>query len=188
MKKAFLALAGIAFMTGIYSFVPGTTEKKEAKDLAVNIEKSRVDWVAAKAGDFHTGSFAVKSGTLTLDGGKIKGGKFVLDLANLKVTDASGDRLGTHLKSADFFDVAKFGEATYEITGVTYTSETNLEISGNLTLKGASFPVKFPASIRGNNERGFFAQAFFSLDRTLLGITYNGPANDVQLAVHLFAK
>jgi polyisoprenoid-binding protein YceI len=187
MKKAFLALAGIAFMTGIYSFVPGT-EKKEAKDLTVNIEKSRVDWVAAKAGDFHTGSFAVKSGTLTLDGGKVKGGKFVIDLANLKVTDAAGDRLATHLKSPDFFDVAKFGEATYEITGVNYTSDTNLEISGNLIVKGASFPVKFPASIRGNNERGFFAQAFFSLDRTALGITYNGPAKDVQMAVHLFAK
>jgi polyisoprenoid-binding protein YceI len=188
MKKAFLALAGVAFLTGIYSFVP-RTEKKAFGALTVATDKSRIDWVASKASDFHTGNFSLKSGQVMVDGsGKLTGGKFVIDLANLKVTDAAGDRLTGHLKSPDFFDVAKFGEATYEITSVTYTGDNVADVSGNLSLKGASIPVKFQAQIRNSNEKGFFAQAFFSVDRTALGINFNGPSKDVELAVHLFAK
>jgi polyisoprenoid-binding protein YceI len=184
MKKIFMSLAGTALVLALFSFVP----KKDVQTLNVVLDKSRIDWIAAKAGDFHTGNFPLKSGSIQVDGGKLKGGSFVIDLANLKVTDAAADRLGNHLKSADFFDVAKFAEATYTITGVNYTSDNTAEVSGNLSLKGASFPVKFNVNIRGTGERGFFGQAFFSLDRTALGITYNGPAKDVQLAVHLFAK
>ncbi len=190
MKKAFLALAGLALLTGIYSFVP-RMEKKAFAGLTVNTDKSRVDWVAAKKSDFHTGSFAIKSGEVQVEGGKLKGGKFVIDLANLKVTDAGGgDRLTNHLKTGDFFDVAKFGEAVYEITGVNYTGASTADVTGNLTLKGTTLPVKFTAQIRNADDKGFFAQAFFTLDRTLFGINYgpNQVANDVQVAVHLFAK
>ena len=189
MKKAFLALAGLAFLSGVYSFTPGTAKKEST--LTVSAEKSRVDWVGSKKSDFHTGYFTVKSGTVTVDGGKLKGGKFIIDLANLKVTDAGGgDRLTGHLKTADFFDVAKFGEATYEITGVNYTSESTAEISGNLSLKGTTLPVKFTAMIRNNDDKGFFAQAFFSLDRTAFGVNYGigMVSKDVELAVHIFAK
>ena len=190
MKKAFLALAGVAFLTGMYSFVPGT-EKKSAAPLTVNTEKSRVDWVASKKSDFHTGNFPVKSGTVMVDGGKLTGGKFVIDLANLKVTDAGGgDKLTNHLKSDAFFDVTKFGEATYEITGVNYTSANTADVSGNLTVKGTSVPVNLHAMIRNADEKGFFAQAFLTLDKTLVGINYGAGmvSNDVELAIHIFAK
>ena len=189
MKKAFLALAGVALLTGMYSFVPGT-EKKAAATLTVNIEKSRVDWVASKKSDFHTGSFPVKSGEVMVDGGKLMGGKFILDLANMKVTDGAGDRLNTHLKSGEFFDVAKFGEAVYEITGVNYTAANSADVSGNLTVKGTTVPVNFKAMIRNSDDKGFFAQAFITMDKNLVGITYGAGnvSNDVQLAVHLFAK
>lgn len=186
MKKAFFALTGLAFLAGIYSFAP---LKKQAS-LTVNTEKSRVDWVASKKTDFHTGFFPLKSGEVKMDGNKLAGGRFVIDLAGLKVTDPAGDRLANHMKTADFFDVAKFGEATYEITSVNYSDETNAEINGNLSCKGVSLPVKFQAKIRNADEKGFFAQAFFSLDRTLLGVNYGigSVSNDVEIAVHLFAK
>lgn len=185
MKKLVLSLVSAAMIIGISSF---TVLKKKAP-ITLNVtEKSRIDWIGSKAGDFHTGSFSVKSGQVQVDNGKLTGGSFVIDLANLKVTDAAGDRLAGHLKSADFFDVAKFGEATYTISSVNYTSDTNCEINGNLSLKGASLPVKFTANIRSASEKGFFGQAYFSVDRTTFGILYKGPSNDVQLAIHLFAK
>ncbi len=187
MKKAIVALTGFALVLGFSSFTAGKM-KKAPNTLAVVTEKSRIDWIGSKAGDFHTGYFSLKSGSVELDGGKLKGGSFVIDLANLKVTDPAGDRLAGHLKTADFFDVAKFGEATYTISSVNYTSDAVAEINGNLSIKGASVPVKFTANIRSASEKGFFGQAFFSLDRTLLGINYNGPSKDVQLAIHLFAK
>lgn len=189
MKKVFLALAGVAFLTGVYSFAP-RTEKTPATALTVNLEKSRVDWVASKKSDFHTGVFPIKSGQVMVDGGKLTGGKFVLDLANLKVTDGAGDRLSNHLKSPDFFDVAKFGEATYEITSVNYTGANTAEVGGNLTVKGVSVPVKLNAQIRNSDDKGFFAQAFITLDKNLVGIKYGAGnvSDDVELAIHLFAK
>lgn len=189
MKKAFLALAGVAFLTGIYSFVP-RIEKKQQTVLTVNTEKSRIDWVASKKSAFHTGNFNLKSGEVRVDGGKLIGGKFVIDLSNLKVTEG-GDGLTKHLKSPDFFDVEKFGEATYEISSVNYTGLNTADVSGNLTVKGVSVPVKLQAQIRNADEKGFFAQAFISMDKSLLGFTYPGAgniSNDVQLAIHLFAK
>lgn len=190
MKKTLIAMAGIAFLAGTFSFTP-VTVKKEPTSLTVNTEKSRIDWVASKKADFHTGFFPIKSGSVQVDAGKLTGGKFVLDMTNLKVTDAvGGDRLNGHLKSPDFFDVAKFAEATYEITGVNYTSANTADLSGTLTLKGASFPVKLTAQIRNNDEKGFFAQAFLALDRNLVGITWGAGnvSNDVELAIHIFAK
>jgi polyisoprenoid-binding protein YceI len=189
MKKAIIALTGLVLFTGLSSFT--LRSAKAEASLTVNTEKSRIDWVAAKKSDFHTGIFPLKSGSVTVDGGKLKGGKFVIDLANLKVTDAGGgDRLTGHLKSADFFDVAKFAEATYEITGVNYTDASNADVTGNLTVKGLTVPVKLKAQIRNSDEKGFFAQAFLTLDKTLVGINYGtgNVANDVQLAIHLFAK
>ena len=189
MKKLMIALTGVAFLAGTFAFTPATL-KKDAS-LAVNTEKSRVDWVASKKSDFHTGNFPIKSGSVVVDGGKLKGGKFVIDLANLKVTDAGGgDKLTCHLKSPDFFDVAKFAEATYEITAVNYTGEGTADVTGNLTVKGTSVPVKLQVLVRNSDDKGFFAQAFLSLDRTLVGINY-GPgmvSKDVQLAIHIFAK
>ncbi|MES2332202.1 MAG: YceI family protein [Bacteroidota bacterium] len=190
MKKAIVALAGIAFLTGIYSFAPGTG-KKALAPLTVNTAKSRVDWVASKKNDFHTGFFPIKSGEVNVDGGKLTGGKFVIDLANLKVTDAGGgDGLTGHLKRADFFDVEKFAEATYDITSVSYTGENTAEVSGNLTVKGTIVPMKIQVLIRNSDDKGFFAQSFVSIDRTLLGVNYGigNVSKDVELAIHIFAK
>ena len=188
MKKIALALLGTAFLAGIYSF---TTVNKTMDVVTYKVEagKSRVDWVGSKKNDFHTGYFTVKSGAVQVSNGKVTGGEFVIDLANLKVTDGAGAKLEGHLKTGDFFDVAKYGEATYKISNVTYSDENNATISGTLNLKGASLPVSFNAAIRSADEKGLFAEAFFSMDRTLFGINYGigNIAKDVQVAVHLFA-
>jgi len=45
-----------------------------------------------------------------------------------------------HLKSPDFFDVAKFPEFTFKSTGVKKTGQ-GLDVAGNLTIHGVSKPV-----------------------------------------------
>ncbi|MFN7274988.1 MAG: YceI family protein [Bacteroidota bacterium] len=188
MKTKLFTLASIVLAAGIFSFAPAPA--KQYADLTVNTEKSRVDWVGSKKSDFHTGIVPIKSGTVAVTGGKLTGGKFVMDVSALKVTDAAGDRLGGHLKSAEILDVAKFPEAVFEITSVNYTSDNAATITGNLTFHGATLPLSFSANIRNSDDKGFFAQAFFGLDRTLFDVKYGVGAmsNDVQLAIHLFAK
>jgi hypothetical protein len=42
-----------------------------------------------------------------MDGGKLTGGKFTIDIAGLKVTDGAGAKLESNLKSADFLKLKK---------------------------------------------------------------------------------
>lgn len=186
MKKLFAVLS-VAAVVATLAFKPAP--KADGVTYNVAVDKSKVDWTAAKKSGYHPGYFPLKSGSVTLNGNKLTGGKFVIDLANLKVTDGAGERLEGHLKSKDFFDVTAFGEATYEITSVNYTSENTADINGNLTLKGVSVPVKFTSQIRNADDKGFFAEAFFTVDRLALGINWNpaGAFKDVQIGVHLFA-
>ncbi len=189
MKKIILSSAFALATVALFSFNnPKST--KAVETFTVTAQKSKVDFTGSKKSDFHTGYFPVKSGSVKVDGGKLVGGSFVVDVAGMKVTDGAGDKLAGHLSSADFFDVAKFGEATFNISAVKYTTAEKATLSGSLTLKGITKDISFEAIIRNADEKGFFAEAFFPIDRTLFGINYGVGAIDsqVQLAVHIYAS
>jgi polyisoprenoid-binding protein YceI len=186
MKKILfstLALAAVA----LFSFAP-KADKKDVTNFTIDATKSKVDFVGSKKSDFHTGYFPVKAGSVKVDGGKLVGGSFVINVAGVKVTDAAGEKLQGHLSSADFLDVSKFGEATFTITNVTYTKADKATITGELSLKGVKATISFPASIRNADDKGFFAEAFFPLDRTVFGVSYGVGMidTDVQLAIHVY--
>ena len=187
MKKIMLSVVMLASVA-LISFTPKTSNTEETT-FSVDATKSRVDFTGSKTSDFHTGYFPVKSGSVQVDGGKLVGGSFVIDVAGLKVTDErGGEKLQGHLSSGDFFDIAKFGEATFTITKVDYIKADRATIKGDLSLKGIKAPVTFTAIIRNADDKGFFAEAFLPFDRTVFGINY-GIGNvdtDVQLSVHIY--
>jgi len=188
MKKIIFSLTLIAASVGLFSFTAKTT-KADVATFTVNAKSSKVDFTGSKKSDYHTGYFPIKSGSVQVDGGKLVGGSFVIDIAGLKVTDErGGEKLQGHLSSADFFDISKFGDATFKITSVKYTSGDKASITGDLSLKGVTAPVSFTASIRNADDKGFFAEAFLPFDRTIFGIKYGVGMVDseVQLAVHIY--
>ncbi len=191
MKKIKMALVASIALAGIYAFSPKSTKFVETNYKA-NVETSKVDFSGSKKNGYHPGVLSLKSGGLAVENGKITGGNFVIDMASVKVTDGAGEKLAGHLKAPDFFDIAKFGEATYNITSVNYTSENTAAIKGDLTVKGITVPVNFDAFIRSvDDAKGtLFAEAFLNLDRTLFGINYGvgNVSKDVQIGVHLFAS
>ncbi len=186
MKKTTLFSLFTVLSVILFSFV--NHRKTLADEYNVNTSNSRIDWVGSKKDGFHPGTLNLKVGNVTVDNGKIVGGKFIIDMNSLKVTDAAGARLEGHLKSADFFNVEKFSEANFEITQVTYTTETEIVIEGNLTVKGVTVPLKFPGYVRNVDDKKLFAQAFFSVDAKLLGVASKWFANDINLNIHLFAN
>lgn len=188
MKKIIFAVVILATSLSLVAFTK-KNKSNAAVTFTVNAQKSKVDWVGSKKSDFHTGYFPVKSGAVQVDGGKLVGGSFVIDVAGLKVTDEGGGaKLQGHLSSADFFDISKFGEATFTINTVDYTKADRATIKGDLSLKGIKAPVTFTAIIRNADDKGFFAEAFFPFDRTVFGINYGiGMVDsDVQLAIHIY--
>jgi polyisoprenoid-binding protein YceI len=183
MKKVLFSLTLMVASISLFSFT-NKEIKKQGPTYTVDAKKSKVNWTGSKTSDFHTGYFPVKSGSLQVVGGKLTGGSFVIDIAGNKVTD----------ESADFFDAAKFGEANFTITAIKYITNDKVTITGDLTLKGTKASVTFPATIRSadrtEKEKGFFAEAFFPLDRTVFGVSYGVGMidSDVQLAVHIYAS
>jgi len=182
------SLAMIAVSISLFSFVP-KAKNADVVNFKVTAQKSKVDFTGSKKSDYHTGYFPIKSGAVQVNGGKLVGGSFVIDIAGLKVTDAGGgEKLQGHLSSADFFDITKFGEASFTINTVDYTKVDRATIKGDLNLKGIKAPVTFSAVIRNADDKGFFAEAFMPFDRTLFGINYGIGMIDseVQLAIHIY--
>ena len=132
------------------------------------------------------------------------GGNFVIDMPTIAVTgpedvdEESNQKLLGHLKSADFFEVEKHPEATFEITSVTPFTGTVQDstdarqasiseykvtdpthtISGNLTIKGITKNVTFPAKV-SVTDNSVDALAKFNVDRTQWNVVYPGKTDDL---------
>ncbi len=152
-------------------------------ELPIDVAASMVGWkgTKTKAGkeESHNGTVGIQSGSLYVENGKISGGTFTIDMAAMKNLDikdpADQAKLIKHLGEADFFDVAKYPTAQFEITEVKEGADANAAgathtITGNLTMKGKSNPVTFPAKIEGS-DKNYSAAATFSVMRKDWGLT-----------------
>src|SRR5476649_538966 len=113
--------------------------------------QSNINWVGRKVTGAHNGIIAVKEGELILNGGKLTGGKIIVDVASIKILDitdpATNTQFAGHLASDDFFSIEKYPEATLEVTSVSGN-----HVEGNLTIKGITNPVSFDAAVDINGN------------------------------------
>ncbi|MFN8345985.1 MAG: YceI family protein [Spirosomataceae bacterium] len=152
--------------------------KKASQTLKVNTEASTFNWLAKKLTGEHSGTVKIQSGNLVTDGNKLTGGDFTIDLNTIKDTDIQGDfagRLETHLKSADFFDVAKFPTSTLKITKAVAKGGENYDLTGDLTIRGTTQSITFPAVVKITGKAAS-ASAKFDVDRTKFGLTYRSKS------------
>ena len=100
---------------------------------------------------------------------------------SITVTDIDEENgkshLEAHLKGATeenadhFFNVSGFPEAKFEITAVA-----NGNVEGNLTLKGVTKNVKFPANITVTDNDVTITSEAFNIDRTKWGVNFNSES------------
>jgi len=159
---------------------PATTATvAPANNLQVNTAQSTLTWNAKKVGGEHYGTITLADGNLQVDGSKLAGGTFTIDMTSIVVKDItrpdSNKRLTDHLKSDDFFSVEKHPSATFTITKVAKlkakTGEPNYNVTGNLTIKGITNPITFPATVNINGKSAE-ATALITVDRTKYDIKY----------------
>jgi polyisoprenoid-binding protein YceI len=169
--------------------------KTAGTSYALDTDASVVTWIGSKVSMKHNGTIKVKNGTFTAKGGQVTSGKFVIDMPTIVNNDQEGTwkaKLEGHLKSPDFFDVEKYPEATFEIASVT-KSEKSYEVRGNLTIKGISKGISFPADIAFEGETPVSAKGIVTINRQNWGIVYPGMADDliadnVQFELNLVTK
>jgi polyisoprenoid-binding protein YceI len=155
----------------LFSFIPRT----EIISYPVDASKSTMVWTAHKVVGFHTGNVKIISGELKMEDRKIIGGTFEIDLASLTVTDitdpASNTRLTNHLKNDDFFSVEKFPSATFKITSSRLTTGNEHIVMGDLTIKGITNTLEFPATVTKSGDV-VTAKARITVDRTKYDIKF----------------
>ena len=141
-------------------------------------EQSKLQWVGKKVTGQHNGTVDIISGELTSDKNVLTGGNFEIDFSSIKVLDIedaeSNTKLTGHLKSDDFFSVEKFPTGKFVITSVAPISDgsgSNYNITGDLTIKGITNQITFPAKVNITAD-GITASADFNVDRTLYDIKF----------------
>ncbi|WP_212003947.1 YceI family protein [Chitinophaga sp. HK235] len=175
---------------------------KKATTYQVDKNQSKLNWVGKKVTGQHSGTINVADGKLDVENNVLKGGSFSLDTRSIAVTDikdADGNaKLLGHLKSEDFFGVEKFPSANFVITKVTPKGAGKYDITGNLTIKGITNPITFPATVAVAGNK-LTAKADLKVDRTKYNIKYGSKNffegigdkaiyDDFDLAVELVAN
>jgi len=185
MKKLiltmFVAVSVMACKVDSKNKVEATDAKKveatkEATVYTVITDKSTVTWKGFKPTGTHNGTIEISKGKLDLSGDNLVGGKFIIDMNSIVNLDMPADdeynaKLVGHLKAADFFDVAKFPTATFEITKVE-KNDAKVNVTGNLTAKGITKSITIPATFGVANGFATFKSDLFKIDRTEFGIQY----------------
>lgn len=142
--------------------------------IAVDAKQSVVQYKGSKLiGDSHSGYVYISKGELLMEGGQLTGGTVEVDMNTIAdIEHGSKNGLVDHLKSPDFFDVPKFPFAYMVITKVSTVNATEKEVTGNLTIKGITHPVTFPATVEIKDD-GLYANAKLIIDRTKWGVRYD---------------
>ena len=144
----------------------------------ITSQNSKIDFVGSKVTGSHNGSFQDFSGQIDYTG-NVETSRVNINIKTASLT-ADDPKLTEHLKTPDFFDVAKFPEATFVSTSIKAGGEKGAShtVTGNLTLHGATKSVSFPATIAVTPDVAT-VNANFSINRKDFGINYAGAANNL---------
>jgi polyisoprenoid-binding protein YceI len=144
------------------------------------------------------GEFGKTTGTIVLDEKDVTKSTVEANIETATIDTRVADR-DNHLRSPDFFDVAKYPAMTFKSTKVEKVGEGKLKVTGNLTIKGTTKPVVLEVAgptqaIKdpwGNTRRGLSAST--KINRQDFGLTWNkvleaGPVVGDEIAITIEAE
>jgi polyisoprenoid-binding protein YceI len=170
MKNILTLVAAVAI-----SFSALAGGSKAPVSFKVDAKASSINWLAKKVTGEHNGTVAFSAGVVETDGKALTGGNFTVDMSSLAVLDLKdpeyNGKLKGHLSSPDFFDIAAHKTAKLVIKSVKSTGANAYDVTADLTIKGITKPITFPATvaIAGNKVT---ATAKVTVDRTNYDIKY----------------
>ncbi|MET2985688.1 YceI family protein [Aureibaculum conchae] len=161
------------------------TEASEAEEVAkttaktvsyaADVDGSTLAWKGSKLTGTHNGTIKISEGNFSVEGGKLVGGNFIIDMNSIVVLDLEdpekNGKLTGHLKSGDFFDVENHANGAFAITGVE-EKDGKTVVKGNLTVKSIKKNIEFPAVVSVSDSGVTLKSEPFTIDRTEWGIEY----------------
>lgn len=139
------------------------------------------------------GKFDKTSGTVTMDRAAKTGALDVTIQADS--IDFGFEKMNTHAKNADMFNVEKFPTITYKSNHFKFEGEQLVGVEGELTMLGVTKPVslkvdRFKCIMHPRYKREVCgANAIAEFKRTDFGLNYGTPAfaPEVRLAIQIEA-
>jgi len=173
-----------------------TSEATSTKYMA-NATESVIEWTGYKPTGKHIGTIMLESGVFTVNDGKLESGTFMINMSSLKDSEGNA-RLEGHLKSADFFEVEKYPNAAFEVTGYEMVDGKAM-LSGNLTMKDTKNNVTFPVSVSEDGDMFTLTSEMFTIDRSKWNVKYGSKSffddlgdkfinDDIELKITVKAK
>jgi len=149
----------------------------QAAKYVIDKEHSSISFKVRHLASRVPGSFTDFSGTFEFDekNPKKASAEAVIQVDSINTRNAKRDG---HLKSADFFDAAKYPTATFKATKLAAEGEGKWKLTGMLNLHGVEKPVTLDVeyageakSPQGKTLAGFSAKG--TINRKDFGIVYN---------------
>ena len=144
------------------------------KAYTIDLNKSKLRWVAKKLTGSHWGNIRLKSGIVKIKNKLPVSGEFIVDMKTIEVMDTKesiwGKKLQSHLHSNDFFDTENYPEARLAIKRVAMRNG-RFVIDADLTIKSITHPIEFVCEIFQSGDLTS-AKGNMEIDRTLYVVTY----------------
>lgn len=189
--------------------------EQKGETFNVDTEGSVVKWTAYHKGGLNPRFGIMKTtGNLSVENGNLTAGTLNSDVNTLLTDPTAVDPklsdgktsidLDNHLKSPDFFDVSKYPSVKFEITKIeelpqnspkSQVEGANKQVSGNLTIKGKTVNVTFPAKV-DIKENQVSLTSKFTINRADWGLAYGTEGDpkdwmiskDVDLDLNIIAN
>lgn len=160
-EKSSNTLNQVSFEEGIYSVV---------------VDRTELSWIGKEISTkIHTGTLNLSNGTIQIIDENTINGNITIDMSSINVTDLQGrakEMLEGHLRSADFFEVENYPNATLNFKSKSYNKLKNLiDFEGQLTIKDISNPIFFSATLIESSPY-LKAKSILSFDRSKYNVRF----------------
>jgi polyisoprenoid-binding protein YceI len=137
-------------IVALLSFGSAQTETYTSADPAHNFVYYKVDYAnfGREFGRFNTFDYTIVRDTSDLSKSTIE---FNLDATSL---DSGVERRNSDITGPDFLNAAEFPTITFKSTSVTDLGDGNLEVTGDLTVRGTTQPITATVEYIGEGEGG----------------------------------
>tara|TARA_Y100001960_G_scaffold33182_1_gene29571 strand:+ start:39 stop:674 length:636 start_codon:yes stop_codon:yes gene_type:complete len=160
-EKSSNTLNQVSFEEGVYSVV---------------VDRTELSWIGKEISTkIHTGTLNLSDGTIQIIDENTINGNITIDMSSINVTDLQGrakEMLEGHLRSADFFEVENYPNATLNFKSKSYNKLKNLiDFEGQLTIKDISNPIFFSATLIESSPY-LKAKSILSFDRSKYNVRF----------------
>ena len=179
MKCVFL-FAGLFFITGLVS---------AQKILVPQGDKSKVHFVIKNIGINTGGDLEGLTGKILMNE-NIPARSYADVTVKVETIDTDNERRDKHLRSADYFEVAKY--STIRIVSNSISKDMKgpgYLFTGTITIKDITKNISFPFMVLKNND-GYLFSGGFTINRLDFGVGGNSAtlSDNVKVELSIFAR